>query len=83
MLEMEDEAGIDAKILAVPINKLTRLYSRRKDYQDIDPDLLARISHFFEHYKDLENNKWVKVKGWVGLEEAKKEILASIARYSA
>ena len=82
MLEMEDEAGIDAKILAVPVDKLTKLYSRRKDYKDIDPELLARITHFFEHYKDLENNKWVKIKGWVGLKEARKEILDSIERYN-
>ena len=83
MLEMEDEAGLDAKILAVPIDKLTKLYTPRKDYRDIDSELLARISHFFEHYKDLENNKWVKIKGWVGLEEAKKEIHDSIERYNA
>ena len=51
---------MDTKILAVPVNKLTKLYSRRKDYQDIDPELLARITHFFEHYKDLEDGKWVK-----------------------
>lgn len=79
---MEDDAGMDAKILAVPVNKLTKLYSRRKDYQDIDPELLARITHFFEHYKDLEDGKWVKVKGWAGLDVAKKEIVDSIERYS-
>ena len=82
VLEMEDDAGMDAKILAVPVNKLTKLYSRRKDYQDIDPELLARITHFFEHYKDLEDGKWVKVKGWAGLDVAKKEIVDSIERYS-
>lgn len=81
MLEMEDESGIDAKVLAVPIDKLTTLYQDIDTFRDLPRELLDRIAHFFEHYKDLEPGKWVKVKGWVGPEEAKKEILASISRY--
>ena len=81
MLEMEDESGIDAKVLAVPIDKLTTLYQNVNSCRDLPRELLDRISHFFEHYKDLEPGKWVKVKGWVGPEEAKKEIMASVKRY--
>lgn len=81
MLEMEDESGIDAKVLAVPIDKLTTLYQHVDTFRDLPKELLDRISHFFEHYKDLEPGKWVKVKGWVGPEEAKQEILDSVHRY--
>lgn len=81
MLRMTDEAGSDAKILAVPTEKLLPMYSFMKEYSDVMPHLLSMITHFFEHYKDLEANKWVKVDGWVGSDEAKKEIVASIERY--
>ncbi len=80
MLEMTDESGKDAKILAVPADKLTQIYKDVKTYEDVTPNLIAQISHFFEHYKDLEKGKWVKVDGWVGPEEAKQEVLASIER---
>lgn len=83
MLEMTDEKGNDAKILAVPVDKLSQLYSHIKGPTDVAPQLLATISHFFEHYKDLEPGKWVKVLGWVGVAEAKAEIEASIKRYNA
>ena len=83
MLKMDDEAGGDAKILAVPIDKLSSLYRAIESIRDL-PELTTRqISHFFEHYKDLEPGKWVRVASWVGAEDAKAEILASIARYEA
>lgn len=81
MLEMEDEHGIDAKILALPIEKLTPLYNSINTYADLPPEFLANIRHFFEHYKDLENGKWVKVKGWKDIDAAKNEIISSVERY--
>lgn len=81
MLKMTDEAGIDAKLIAVPVDKLCGLYKDVKTPEDLSPLLLKQISHFFEHYKDLEPNKWVKVEGWVGPDEAKAEILAGVQRY--
>lgn len=81
-LKMTDDSGPDAKILAVPVDKLTPLYKEVKDYTDLPATLLAQISHFFEHYKDLEEGKWVKIDGWVGVEEAKQEILDSIERFN-
>lgn len=82
MLEMEDESGMDAKILAVPIDKLTVIYEDINTFRDMPRELLDRIAHFFEHYKDLEPGKWVKIKGWAGPEEAKKEISESVERYN-
>ncbi len=81
MLKMEDEAGGDAKLLAVPVDKLSSLYRAIKSPRDLPELTTAQISHFFQHYKDLEPGKWVKVEGWFGAEEAKKEILAGVARY--
>lgn len=81
MLKMTDEAGPDAKLLAVPTDKLCMLYCGVKTPEDMPPLLLSQIAHFFEHYKDLEQNKWVKVEGWAGPDEAKAEILASMRRY--
>jgi inorganic pyrophosphatase len=81
MLSMEDEAGEDTKLLAVPIDKLTPLYTGVRAPSDLPQAALAQIAHFFEHYKDLEPGKWVKVLGWVGSEEARREILAGVARY--
>ena len=81
MLQMEDEAGLDAKVLAVPIDKLTGMYSKVSTFRDMSSTLLDTIAHFFEHYKDLEPGKWVKIKGWVGSEEAKSEIMESIERF--
>ncbi|MES2141656.1 MAG: inorganic diphosphatase [Pseudomonadota bacterium] len=81
MLQMEDESGIDAKILAVPIDKLSTLYRKVETWEDLPPELPKSIQHFFEHYKDLEKGKWVKVKEWSGIDAAKKEIQASLARY--
>lgn len=81
MLEMTDEAGGDRKILAVPIEKLTNLYVSMNKPEDVPDFLLKKISHFFGHYKDLEPGKWVKLEGWVGPKEAKKEILDSVKRF--
>jgi inorganic pyrophosphatase len=81
MLKMVDETGVDAKLIAVPLDKLCGLYRNVQTPDDLPPLLLAQISHFFEHYKDLEPNKWVKVQGWVGPDEARAEILAGVKRY--
>ncbi|MEE4210521.1 MAG: inorganic diphosphatase [Parvularcula sp.] len=74
VLMMEDEAGIDEKILAAPHPKLTRWYDNIKTYEDVQPILRDRIWHFFEHYKDLEPNKWVKVLEWRDKEHAEELI---------
>lgn len=81
LLKMTDEAGGDAKILAVPHRKLSQDYIHVKSPADVSVGLLDTIAHFFEHYKDLEPNKWVKIDGWVGPEEAEAEILRSIESY--
>jgi len=81
MLKMTDEAGVDTKILAVPVDKLTPCYKDIHKPEDLRPELLASIEHFFQHYKDLEPGKWVKTNGWQGLEAAQKEIMASVERY--
>jgi len=65
------------------VQQLTSAYDRIKTYQDVSTNRLEKIEHFFQHYKDLEQDKWVKVEGWFGIEEAEKEILSSIARYKA
>lgn len=81
MLIMTDEAGDDRKILAVPVNKLTNLYDNVQKLADLPPPLLHKITHFFAHYKDLEEGKWVKLEDWTDADAAKKEILESILRY--
>jgi inorganic pyrophosphatase len=80
VLFMEDEAGGDEKIIAVPTSKLTKRYDRIKNYSDLPEITLEQIQHFFEHYKDLEPGKWVKVQRWGTAEEAQKLILEGIAR---
>ena len=81
ILMMEDEAGIDGKVLAVPTTKVLPIYSHWKTVEDVNQMRLKAITHFFEHYKDLEAGKWVKVKGWSGPDAAKEEILRGIANY--
>ncbi|MCP4634977.1 MAG: inorganic diphosphatase [Methyloversatilis sp.] len=81
MLKMVDEAGEDAKLLAVPVDKLTPMYRSVQSPRDLPQILLDQISHFFEHYKDLEPGKFVKVQGWADIEDAKKEIMAGVDRY--
>lgn len=83
VLKMTDEAGEDAKIVAVPHDKLTTIYSNVKTLSDLPEITLKQIEHFFEHYKDLEKGKWVKVAGWGDLEEARAEILKAAETYKA
>lgn len=80
MLRMTDESGVDAKILAVPIDKLSKIYQSVQTYEDLPPHLLSSLEHFFSHYKDLEEGKWVKLNGWEGAEAAFQEIRTSVAR---
>jgi inorganic pyrophosphatase len=82
ILKMEDEAGIDGKVLAVPIPRILSLYSRWHKPEDLSPTRLKTIAHFFEHYKDLEDGKWVKILGWEGPEAARQEIIDGIANYN-
>ena len=81
ILKMEDESGQDGKVLAVPTDKVLPIYTHWQKPEDINPLRLKAIAHFFEHYKDLEAGKWVKIIGWEGVESAKKEILDGIAAY--
>jgi inorganic pyrophosphatase len=80
VLRMQDEAGIDEKIIAVPVSRLTRRYDQVTDYTNLPEITIKQIQHFFEHYKDLEDGKWVKLLGWGNVDEAKTVILESIAR---
>lgn len=80
VLLMQDEAGTDEKILAVPSVKLTRRYEKVENYTDLAEITLQRIEHFFAHYKDLEPGKWVKVQRWGDAAEAREIILQSIER---
>ncbi len=79
LIEMEDEKGVDDKILAVPVDDPR--FSHVKDIKDISQHILKEITHFFEMYKALEPEKWVKIKGWFGSEKAKKTIMKSIQLY--
>ena len=81
VLKMTDEAGGDAKILAVPVEKLLPLYANLKTVEDVPELTLRQIQHFFEHYKDLEKGKWVKVEGWAGPEAAEEEILNGVKAF--
>ena len=81
MLKRTDESGEDTKLLAVPIDKLCGLYRAIETPRDFPESTLSQIAHFFQHYKDLEPGKWVKVEGWLGPEEAKREILDGVKRY--
>ena len=80
VLMMEDESGMDEKVIAVPHPKLTKRYDRIHTYQDLPEITIKQFEHFFEHYKDLEDGKWVKVKGWEGVDVAKRLILEAIER---
>ncbi len=81
VLNMVDEAGGDAKILCVPVNKVTKYYQDVLTYEDLPSLLIKQIVHFFEKYKDLEEGKWVKVEGFKGVDVAKAISLASMKRY--
>ena len=81
VLKMTDESGDDAKVLAVPIDRLCKSTRQARELEDMPQTLLDQIAHFFEHYKDLDEGKWVRVEGWGNRIEAHKEIMASIAMY--
>ena len=83
VLRMTDEAGGDEKILAVPATKVFNGYAHIEDIGQVSPHWLERIGHFFEHYKDLEKDKWVTLDGWGGAEEAKRILRESMTRYQA
>ena len=80
VLKMQDEAGGDEKVLAVPMPKLTKRYAHVMNYTDLPEITLQQMRHFFEHYKDLEPGKWVKVLGWGDAAEAKRMISEAIER---
>src|SRR6476660_2890070 len=81
MLKMDDEAGGDAKILAVPIERLSPLYRSIATPRDLPEIQLGQLAHFFEHFNDLDPGKWVRLAGWVGPDEAKREITDSVERH--
>jgi inorganic pyrophosphatase len=83
VLRMTDEAGSDEKILAVPVTKVFNGYAHIQDIDQVSPHWLERIGHFFEHYKDLEREKWVKLDGWGGAAEARELLAQSVERYNA
>lgn len=80
VLKMTDEKGEDAKVIAVPVSKLTKAYDHIQNINDVPELLKAQIAHFFERYKELEPGKWVKVEGWGDIHAAKHEILSSFER---
>jgi inorganic pyrophosphatase len=80
VLIMEDDSGQDEKIMAVPSDHLTRRYLDVKTYSDLPEITLQQIQHFFEHYKDLEPNKWVKIDSWQGTNIARRLISEAIER---
>jgi len=80
VLLMEDDAGGDEKVIAVPSSKLTRRYERVGSYADLPQITIEQIRHFFEHYKDLEPGKWVKISGWGDAEQARHLIVEAIER---
>ena len=83
VLIMEDNAGQDEKIIAVPMPKLTRRYEKVFNYTDLPEITLQQVEHFFSHYKDLEPGKWVKIGGWFDAERARQMIVEGIERAKA
>ena len=83
VLLMEDEAGADEKILAVPQSRLHPFYNEVKSYKDLPEILTSQIAHFFEHYKDLESKKWAKILGWKDADDAAKLVVEAIERAAA
>jgi inorganic pyrophosphatase len=81
ILKMQDEAGGDSKLIAVPVDKVLPLYKHWQKPEDIPQERLMQIQHFFEHYKDLEQGKWVKVLGWGGPDDARAEIMAGVEAF--
>ena len=83
MLKMTDEAGEDTKLVAVPVSKVFPAYDNINEVAELQELMLARIGHFFEHYKDLEKGKWVKIEGWADKAAALAEIRACVERFNA
>lgn len=83
VLIMEDEAGMDEKLLMVPVDKLHPFYKGVESYKELPQIFLDQIAHFFQHYKDLESGKWVKIKGWEGPEKAAQLIEEAVAAEAA
>ena len=81
VLKMTDECGPDAKVLAVPIDRLSTHYRHVETLDELPTELPAAIAHFFEHYKDLEPNKWVRIDGWDGIDAAREEIVSGCRRF--
>lgn len=81
VLKMTDDGGEDAKVVAVPDDKVTSLYSDVKSVRELPKITLDQIAHFFQHYKDLEKGKWVKIDGWDGPVTAREEIMDAVKRY--
>ncbi len=79
-LIMEDEAGGDEKILAVPVDKLNPFYTDIRSYKDLPPIMCEQIAHFVQHYKDLEKGKWVKLAKWLDTADAEQLVMDAIAR---
>ncbi|MNR57436.1 Inorganic pyrophosphatase [compost metagenome] len=77
---MEDDGGVDAKLIAVPVEKLCPMYKDIQKLEDLPQLLRDQMVHFFEHYKDLEKGKWVKIQGWGTLEDATRELEEGIER---
>lgn len=82
VLKMTDDGGEDAKVLAVPIDKCLSIYTHWQKPEDMNELLLNQIQHFFEHYKDLEKGKWVKIEGWAGPDDAKAEIMEGVEAFN-
>ncbi len=83
VLLMEDNAGMDEKLIAVPSSSLTARYDHVQNYTDLPKITLDQVEHFFAHYKDLEPGKWVKIKGWGDVETARRMVLEGIERAKA
>jgi inorganic pyrophosphatase len=83
MLKMTDESGVDAKLIGVPADHVSRSYRHIKSHDQLPHNTISTIEHFFKHYKDLDEGKWVELDGWDSAEAAKAEVVASIKRYQA
>jgi len=82
MLAMTDDAGEDTKVIAVPLDKVFPAYRAMRDIDDLQELARDRIMHFFQHYKDLEKGKWVKIEGWKNADAARREIVDSVRRFN-
>ena len=81
MLAMTDDAGEDTKVIAAPLDKVFAAYRALRGIDDVPEPTRDRIMHFFQHYKDLEKGKWVKIEGWKNADAARREILDSVKRF--